>query len=144
MLNYKDLQTVLAHLYKCIGSKWHSFTIKDIEYYDSEDYGAKLDINFEDIIVIECTAKIDDNIIYFPITILNNNDRYQIYITYIPGNNRLLHSKLINNLYDWNSEISGYLLFDSDITKIDEDNKVKSFIKSLDNIINHINIAISS
>jgi len=144
MLNYKDLQKVLSHLNKCIGHNWHNLTIKDVEYFDEEDYGIKTDIYFDDIIVIDCVTKINNNNIYFSLTILNNKDRYHIYISYIPGNNKLLHNILVNRFYNWNSEIGGYLLFDSDITKIETDNKLKSFIKSLDDIIKRIDIANSS
>ena len=144
MSNYKNLQKVLSHLNKCIGHNWHNLIIKDVEYFDEEDYGIKTDIYFEDIIVIDCVTKINNNNIYFSLTILNNKDRYNIYISYIPGNNKLLHSKLVNKFYNWNSEIGGYLLFDSDLIKIEKDNNVKSFIESLDDVIKSIDIAISS
>lgn len=144
MLNYKDLQKVLSHLNKCIGIKWKCFTIKGIEYYDWEDYNKNIEAYFEDIIVIECVTKINNNNIYFSLTILNNKDRYNTYISYIPGNNKLLHNILVNKFYNWNSEIGGYLLFDSDITKIETNNKVESFIESLDSTLKRIEIAISS
>jgi len=144
MLNYKDLQKVLSHLNKCIGIKWKGFTIKGIEYYDAEDYDNNIEEYFEDIIVIEYVTKINNNNIYFSLTILNNKDRYNTYISYIPGNNKLLHNILVNKFYNWNSEIGGYLLFDSDITKIETNNKVESFIESLDGTLTRIEIAISS
>ena len=135
MLNYKNLQKLIAHLNKCIGSNWHNLTIKDVEQYDGDDYSTGSNILFEDIIVIDCTTKINHRNVYFALRIFNNKDKFHIYITYIPGDNKLLHDLLKKHLFTWNSDIGGYLMDNSDNINIESPNKVKAFVQVLDNSI---------
>lgn len=94
MLNYKNLQKVIYY-------KLKDLLIIDVEYeYDDQD-----------IVIVECRHHKKNS---FRLKIFNDENKYEVYISYIPGNNIKFHRVLEKKFTSWDSSIGGYLLFDSD------------------------------
>ena len=125
MLNYKNLQKVICYLNNY---KLKDLLIIDVEYEYDEDED-------QDIVIVECRHHKKNS---FRLKIFNDENKYEVYISYIPGNNIKFHRVLEKKFTSWDSSIGGYLLFDSDGTSGSASASASDFIDVLKNKLQEI------